>query len=66
MDAEPVYVVESLIKDLGLENIREEIPLIYYDVHTDCYMNARTGKEVDIVLKNGAVFKTKKEIRNFS
>ena len=60
MAAEPSWVVESLIADLELDCIRENLPLTVYEKKTDRYKDVRKGY-IPITFKDGTKVDTRAE-----
>lgn len=63
MVAEPKWAIDALVESCdGIENVRENLGLTYFDKLKDSYVDYRTKKVIPIKIKNGQEFKTKTEL----
>lgn len=63
MEAQPKWAIDALVESCdGIENVRENLGLIYFDKPKDSYIDYRTKEVLPIKMKNGQELKTKTEL----
>lgn len=62
MGAEPLGYIETTVDICGgLDGVREDVPLIWYDPEVDSYKDFRSGRVLEIGFKDGTRVTTRTE-----